>query len=175
MRDLTTCCQRPIVVTRSRGHDGYGCAGCGHPVALATVLHDLSTLRTRLAEVEAERDAIEVRFADLVTEVVKLRGAVLDASRICDQPGCMAVVMRGDDGSRYCGSGHGSRWVGAADLATARSEVDRLRAVVEAARRVGQLWSDLDLAGSVDSIEWDRAHVDLYTTVRALDAQEGET
>lgn len=51
--------------------------------------------------------------ARLTADVTRLA----EASRVCDTPGCVAAVVRRDDGSRRCAAGHATRWVDAADLA----------------------------------------------------------
>jgi hypothetical protein len=47
-----------------------------------------------------------------------------DATRVCDVPGCLSAVVRRDDGSRACGSGHPSRWVEREELNEAISAMN---------------------------------------------------
>jgi hypothetical protein len=60
------------------------------------------------------------RVTELTARMLRAERKLEDATRICDHPGCTAVVVRHHDGSRHCAAGHGSRFVDAADLAAAQ-------------------------------------------------------
>lgn len=77
------------------------------------------------ADVRAERDEKE-------REITRLLNVV------CDTPACTDAIIRNDDGSRVCASGHRARWVNVdlltqaeSDLAAKDAEAARLREVLD--------------------------------------------
>lgn len=56
-------------------------------------------------------------------------------ARVCDKPGCLAGVVRKDDGARVCAEGHPLRWVAIDSQADVLAELAALREAKEAAER----------------------------------------
>jgi len=71
-------------------------------------------------------DCPVIRRSDSEKEIERLRELLEEATRICDEPGCTAAVVRRDDGTRYCAKGHPSRWVEATELKSAQREIEEL-------------------------------------------------
>ena len=188
------------------------------PEAFATaVRHVVRDFRERAEKAERERDAYrtelvldregadELRrafgahdhetFHDFVRRLhAELHEARLDASRVCYRPGCTAAVIRREDGSRYCASGHQPRCDEAiqraeeaeAELVEVRerqqlAEASEARLVdesLEIARALGVDTSgDYDLPGAAREMreerdaarsEQDRVRRDLWTVIEPL-------
>jgi hypothetical protein len=78
---------------------------------MATLIEDMRSLAGTLRGSESAK-----MLREGADEIERLEEEVREASRICDKPGCCAVVVRSDDGSRCCAAGHDSRWVDKEDL-----------------------------------------------------------
>ena len=119
----------PGVAARSRP-SGEGVAyeliakGDGRTIAAMSSRSDWIAMHSALVHAPAD-------LADLIAEVRALTAERDEARRVCDRPGCDAVVVRRDDGSRRCGAGHDSRWVERADFDALTARVAELE---EAAR-----------------------------------------
>lgn len=53
-----------------------------------------------------------------------LKEIIDDGNRVCDNPGCLAAIIRRDDGSRVCAAGHESRYIERTDLAPLREKLE---------------------------------------------------
>jgi hypothetical protein len=89
--------------------------------------------RAEIEEIIAVRDGPPSGYQTVVWKAARDLRNELDAvtrereagsTRVCDQPGCTACVIRRDDGSRVCARGHASRFVERADLDAMTRERD---------------------------------------------------
>jgi hypothetical protein len=78
-------------------------------------------------------------------------------ARICDRPGCLAGVVRADNGTRHCVEGHPLRWVAIDSQGDMRAELYKLRAVVE---RVSDLRERMHGFRVAPSMTWVCAELD---------------
>ena len=69
----------------------------------------------RVAELEKRLKGCQQGTVNLLKQLDDVHKKLEEATRVCDKPGCIAAVVRRDNGSRVCGAGHESRWVDKAD------------------------------------------------------------
>jgi hypothetical protein len=83
-------------------------------------------LRTEV-DAQANKDfiaAARTGWPETADDVETLAEELREASRVCDQCGCTAAVIRKSSGSRVCAAGHRSRWYDAEDFERVRGERD---------------------------------------------------
>ena len=71
--------------------------------------------------------SLRVKLVGSQMREAALQAELVEATHICDTPGCLAAVVRRDNGSRVCGAGHPSRWVDRADLVASEARETTLR------------------------------------------------
>lgn len=98
--------------------------------AVADLTLELTTAREQIDKLMSMAGAANA-------EVMVLQRQLAEASRVCDQPGCTAAVVRRDDGARVCAAGHRSRWVEVTDLYQVQAQLAEALSALRAISAVG--------------------------------------
>lgn len=93
------------------------------------------------------------RATELKVQLEAVEKQLADASRVCAKPGCLAAVVRRDDGRRVCAAGHASRWVEAAESEAARQELKDALVLLDKLRKTLACTDDSQILDSVERLQ----------------------